>query len=187
VVDVVSLTRVIADENSRLLGKVEVEQVLRFAECLDRAKRVFCGAQGRSGNILRCFCMRLMHLGYESYFVGETITPRIKEKDLLVVLSGSGGTPSTVEMARTAKQQGAHSCGIIGVEDSPLGRSLDDFVLLPEGGKRIKPRAESWSVQPAGSLFEQAAFLLLESIALGLYERQGSDRGVLLERHTNLE
>jgi 6-phospho-3-hexuloisomerase len=185
--DVARLTKAIADENLRLLARVKGEQVLRFVECLDRAKRIFCGAQGRSGNILRCFCMRLMHLGYESYFVGETITPRIGKKDLSVVVSGSGDTPCTIEMAKKARQQGASSYGIIGVEDSPLGRTLDDYVVLPGGAKPEGAKEDACSAQPAGSLFEQTAFLLLEAIVLELYERQGSDRGALLERHTNLE
>jgi len=185
--DVARLTQIIVDENTRLLAQVEAEQVLRFAECLERAKRVFCGAQGRSGNILRCFCIRLMHLGYEGYFAGETITPRMGKNDMIVVLSGSGETRCTVEMARMARLQGANSLGIIGVEDSSLGEALDNFVVLPGGAKTRRPQEEPLSVQPAGSLFEQTAFLLLETIVLELYERQGSDRGALLERHTNLE
>lgn len=185
--DVVRLTKAMADENLKLLGRVKGEQVLRFVECLDKAKRIFCGAQGRSGNILRCFCMRLMHLGYESYFVGETVTPRIGNGDLVVVLSGSGDTICTVEMAKMARSQRASSWGIIGVEDSPLGKTLDGFVVLPGGTKLRGTQGESLSVQPAGSLFEQAAFFLLEAIVLELYDRQGSDLDALLDRHTNLE
>jgi 6-phospho-3-hexuloisomerase len=185
--DVARLIQTIVDENAGLLEHVDAWQVLRVAQGLERAKRVFCGAQGRSGNILRCFCMRLMHLGYESYFAGETITPRMERKDMLVVLSGSGETRCTVEMARTAGLQDATSFGIIGVEASSLGRALDNFVVLPGGAKGEGPQEGSRSVQPAGSLFEQAAFLLLEAIVLELYERQGRDGGALLARHTNLE
>jgi 6-phospho-3-hexuloisomerase len=187
IMDVAKLTKIIADENLKLLGRVASDQVSLFAEYLDKAKRIFCAAQGRSGNILRCFCMRLMHLGYESYFVGETVTPRISKGDLVVVLSGSGNTICTVEMAKMARSQSANSWGILGVEDSPLGENLDGFVVLPGGTKLAGAREESVSVQPAGSLFEQAAFFLLEAIILELYDRQGNDLGALLERHTNLE
>jgi 6-phospho-3-hexuloisomerase len=128
-----------------------------------------------------------MHLGYESYFVGETVTPRIGKGDLVVVLSGSGDTICTVEMAKTARRQKASSWGIVGVEDSPLGKALDGYVVLPGGSKRGGAPDDSLSVQPAGSLFEQAAFFLLEAIVLELYGRQGSDLDALLERHTNLE
>jgi 6-phospho-3-hexuloisomerase len=185
--DVGSLIEIITNENRRLLAQIKAPSVFRFMESLDRAKRIFCGAQGRSGNVLRCFCMRLMHLGFESYCAGETTTPRLAEKDLLVVLSGSGDTPWTVEIAKRARELGVDTFGIIGREDSSLGKHLDDFLVIPGGAKAKGSEGASWSVQPAGSLFEQSAFLLLEAVVLALFEMQGSDRQALLSRHTNLE
>jgi 6-phospho-3-hexuloisomerase len=185
--DVARLTQIILHENTGLLSQIDTEQIRFFTESLEKAKRVFCGAQGRSGNILRCFCMRLMHLGYESYFAGETITPRIGKQDMVVVLSGSGETRCTVDMASMARLEGVNSFGIVGVEASSLAETLDHVVFLPGGAKTRRPQEAGCSVQPAGSLFEQAAFLLLEAIVLELYQRQGSNGGALLERHTNLE
>jgi len=34
---------------------------------------------GRSGLIGRAFAMRLMHLGFEVYVLGETITPAVEK------------------------------------------------------------------------------------------------------------
>ncbi|MBW2109453.1 MAG: SIS domain-containing protein, partial [Deltaproteobacteria bacterium] len=144
-------------------------------------------AQGRSGNILRCFCMRLMHLGYESYFVGDTITPPVGPGDVAFLLSGTGATRFTVETARIARKHGARTCGIVGTNDSALEKALDTIVMVPGGSRADGTRGEAWSVQPAGSVFEQAAFLLLEAIVLELYRRQGSDTKALLDRHANLE
>lgn len=184
--DLAKLTKTVSDENLKLLARLDAGQVMRFVKTLQDAKRVFCGAQGRSGNILRCFCVRLMHLGYESYLVGETITPSIGKEDMAVVLSGSGHTTFTVELAKIARQQGATTCGIIGVRGSPLEKNLDAHIVLP-GGSKLAKNEDLRSVQPPGSLFEQAAFLLLEAIVLELYQSQGSDRKTLLARHTNLE
>lgn len=36
--------------------------------------------------------MRLMHIGYNSYVMGETITPALKKSDIYVAISGSGKT-----------------------------------------------------------------------------------------------
>jgi 6-phospho-3-hexuloisomerase len=127
-----------------------------------------------------------MHLGYRAFFVGETITPRIGKGDILVVLSGSGQTALTWELTKLGQQQGALAYGVIGVEDSPIGRTLDCKVCLHGASKRVHPD-RLWSVQPPGSLFEQAAFVMLEAIVLALYQRQGSDGRILRERHTNLE
>jgi 6-phospho-3-hexuloisomerase len=176
----------ILDENRNLLKGVSKEQVYDLIEGIDKAGRIFCTAQGRSGYILRCFCMRLMQFGYQAFFVGETITPRIDKGDLLIVLSGSGQTTFTQEWIRVSRRNGATTFGVIGVEGSPIGKALDYSLVLPAGSKQESSK-EVYSIQPPGSLFEQAAFVLLETIALALYQKQGADPRTILERHANLE
>ena len=180
------LGEAILDENRNLLAMVSKEEVDHLIEVIDRAGRIFCAAQGRSGYVLRCFCMRLMQFGYPTFFVGETITPRIGKGDTLIVLSGSGQTASTQEWVRVARQEGATTFGIIGVEDSAIASMLDYSLSLGAGSK-LEFSRKFYSIQPPGSLFEQAAFVLLETIALALYQRQGSDPRALLEQHANLE
>lgn len=181
-----ALSEAILNENRTLLARVSKEKLDHLIEVIDKAGRIFCAAHGRSGYILRCFCMRLMQLGYPAFFVGETITPRIGKGDMLFVLSGSGQTALTQEWVRVARQRGATTFGVIGVENSPIGRALDYSLCVPAGSK-LEFSREFHSVQPPGSLFEQAAFFLLETILLVLYQRQGSDAQALLERHANLE
>lgn len=181
-----SIGEAILDENRNLLARVSMEEVDHLIEVIDKAGRIFCAAQGRSGYILRCFCMRLMQFGYQAFFVGETITPRISKKDMLIVLSGTGQTTLTQEWVRVARERGATTFGVIGVEDSPIGRAIDYCLSLP-AGSRLAFSKEFYSIQPPGSLFEQAAFVFLETIVLSLYQRQGGDPQALLERHANLE
>ena len=185
--NVQGIVETILDENRDLLAKVPREPVERFLQGLSQAERIFCAAQGRSGYTLRCFCMRLMHLGYRAYFVGETITPAIGRGDILVALSGSGQTTLTHELIKLAQQHGATTYGIIGVEDSPAARTLNHAICLPGEGSKESYPDYSESIQPPGSLFEQAAFVLLETIVVTLYQKQGSDRRALWDRHTNLE
>jgi 6-phospho 3-hexuloisomerase len=122
-----------------------------------------------------------MQLGCSAFFVGETITPGIRSGDILFVLSGSGETTLTLEWIKLAREQGARSIGIVGKEESPIGKTLDHSLSLQASSK------ETDSIQPPGSLFEQAAFSLLESISLTLYQRQGSDPEAMRGRHANLE
>jgi 6-phospho-3-hexuloisomerase len=173
-------------EHLRILNELPGLHIDHLIEELDEAKRVFCAAQGRSGYILRCFCQRLMQLGYPAFFVGETITPNIEKEDLLVVLSGSGQTPLTREWVRIARENRARSCGIIGIEDSPVGRDLDYRLTLPAGSK-LGPADLSETDQPPGSLFEQVAFVLLEAIVIIICNRRGIDPRTILDRHANLE
>lgn len=129
--------------------------------------------------------MRLIHLGFECFFVGETVCPPIEKRDMLITLSGSGETCLTCEIAKMAKSAGADIYAILGEERSPLAVVSENFLLIPGGSKT---RAEgSLSAQPLGSLFEQSAFLLLESVAYALYGSQGDRAGSLLGHHSNLE
>ncbi len=180
------LITTVADESRQVLANLPVESVHRFIQAIDDAKRVFCAGQGRSGYILRCFCLRLMHLGYQVFFVGETITPRIEKGDMLVAVSGSGETALTYELIRLGHAHGALTYGVVGVQDSPIGRALDHSIWLPAGSKK-EGAPGMRSVQPPGSLFEQAAFVLFETIILALYQRQACDSQALLGRHANLE
>ncbi|MBW1841691.1 MAG: SIS domain-containing protein, partial [Deltaproteobacteria bacterium] len=143
-------------------------------------------AQGRSGFILRAFCMRLMHLGYRVYFCGETITPAIGRDDLFIVLSGSGETPSTLESVKIAKKQHAVTCGILGNTTSRIAAQVDKIVHLP-GTTKLRRETEPDSFQMAGSLFEQSAFLFLEAIVLILYREKKEDTGSLSRLHTHIE
>ncbi|MBW2193555.1 MAG: 6-phospho-3-hexuloisomerase, partial [Deltaproteobacteria bacterium] len=67
----------IMEENRRLAESLNDEAAAEFIQNINNARSIFFSAQGRSGFILRAFCMRLMHLGYRVYFCGETITPAI--------------------------------------------------------------------------------------------------------------
>lgn len=180
------LIEAILDESRNVLLGLQKDSVQRFMQGLEQGERIFFAAQGRSGYILRCFCMRLMHLGYQAFFVGDTNTSKIRKGDILVVVSGSGQTKLTHELIKLAQQQGALTYGVIGREDSPMGRALDYSVCLP-GGSKNDYSGDFHSIQPPGSSFEQAAFIFFETIVLAIFQKQGSDPRPLLDRHANLE
>lgn len=162
------------------------EAVQDFIQKIRDAKSIFFSAQGRSGFILRSFCMRLMHLGFQVYFCGETVSPAIVQGDLLIVLSGSGETPSTLEAVRLAKKQNAGAYGILGNTDSAIAELADNYIHLP-GTTKLRRDGEPDSVQMAGSLFEQSAFLLFEAIVLLLYRERKETVGSLSARHALIE
>lgn len=175
----------ILEENRRLLQEVDKDAVDTFVRKMLTARKVFCSAQGRSGFILRCFCMRLMHLGSQAHFCGETVTPALGREDMLIVLSGSGETPSTLEAVRSAKERGTYTFGILGNLDSTVGRLVDGSILLP-GTTKLCRESEPQSLQMSGSLFEQASFLLLEAVVLALYQ-DAIDIGSVSSLHAVIE
>jgi len=154
---------------------------------VEAAPRIFGCATGRSGFILRGFCMRLMHLGFNVFVVGETITPRIRPGDLLIVMSGSGETPQPREIQRHANTVGARTLALTTRAASTIGKEAQVTICIP-GTTKLTLSKEPSSVQCPGSLFEQASFLFLEAVVLLLYQRHlGQDRGAMLSRHTDLE
>ncbi len=175
----------ILGENTRLLKDLDKEAIDAFVRKILRVRKVFCSAQGRSGFILRCFCMRLMHLGSQAHFCGETVTPALGREDLLIVLSGSGETPSTLESVKSAKARGTYTIGILGNLDSSIGSLVDRSIHLP-GTTKLCRESEPQSVQMSGSLFEQASFLLLEAVVLVLYQ-DWIDMGSVSPLHAVIE
>jgi 6-phospho-3-hexuloisomerase len=180
------MMEIILEENRGLIKNITGKATKDFIQRIRNAESIFFSAQGRAGFILRCFCMRLMHLGYSVYFCGETVTPAITDNDLLIVLSGSGETPSTLEAVRLAKQYKAETFGILGNIESRIGSLVDHIIQIP-GTTKLCRDGEPESVQMAGSLFEQSAFLFLEAVVLKIYQTRKKDVGSVSSRHAVIE
>jgi D-arabinose 5-phosphate isomerase GutQ len=77
-------------ENRLVLEKVNYPAIAQLTQTITRSQRIFVAGEGRSGLVIRMVAMRLIHLAYQVYVVGETTTPSIVECDLLIDCSGSG-------------------------------------------------------------------------------------------------
>ena len=86
-----------------LLG-IKKEEISVLEEELQKAERIFCDGLGRSGLSCRSFAMRLMHLGMNCFYVGDTMTPAVGPGDLLLVCSGSGESEALISHAEKAKK-----------------------------------------------------------------------------------
>lgn len=179
--------RDILGEIAALLAQVRSEEVAAAEAMLARAPRVFAFATGRSGFILRTFVMRLNHLGQPAFFVGDASTPPVGGGDLFLVVSGSGSTSTTLGAAMEAARHGAEVLAVVGSRMSPLGQLAAAVVEVPAPHKRGVATTGSASRQTAGSLFEQACFVLLEGVLHGRFSAQGRDREAALARHANVE
>ncbi len=185
--DATSFTEVVLTELRAVLSCIEPQVAEEFAEALLSAKKIFVAGAGRSGLAAKAFAMRLMHLGIDSFVVGETATPNYEKEDLLVVCSGSGETGSLVSIAEKAKQIGGRIAVITIAPGSTIGRNADVCVLIPAPSPKAKGGEVVLSAQPMGSLFEQALFLFLDCTILALMARKQNDSGNMFKRHANLE
>jgi len=158
-------------------------------------KRIFVVGAGRSGLVAKAFAMRLLHLGFNVYVVGETILPPLVKGDVLLAVSGSGRTKSVVAIAEVAKSIGAKIIALTTYPDSPLGKLADILVRIP--GRTKLAREEDYYVRqvmgvheplaPLGTLFEATTMIFLDGIVAELMNRLGVTEAELQERHTNIE
>jgi 6-phospho-3-hexuloisomerase len=163
------------------LNGLEEAQAEGLADAIIGANRIFTAGAGRSLLMIRSFAMRLMHMNFKAYVVGETVTPAIQEGDLLIIASGSGETGALTLMADKAKKIGASLALITAHPDSTIGRLADHIVSIP-----VIPDNTS---QLGASLFEQCLLILCDALVIRIVEKCGIEQGneLLKKNHANLE
>jgi 6-phospho 3-hexuloisomerase len=163
--------------------QVEPDALAGFLKVLQPARRVFLYGRGRSGFVARAFAVRLMHLGYQTYVVGETITAPVKRDDVVILVSGSGSTYPVVMTAELGRRQGATVVAITAQPDSEVARLAHVVVPLtpPEGN------GERGRLAPLGTLFETSAWLFFDAVVAVLMERLGESEASMRKRHATLE
>ena len=181
--EVESIIEQVLAEVGACLRQVPTESLAQAVLLIETAPRIFVAGAGRSGLCMRALGMRLMHVGKTVYVVGETITPSISAANLLILGSGSGRTASLLAAAEMARQQGAQILLFTTDATSPLAELADHRIVIPAPSSL---REAEGSLQPMGSLFEQALLLLCDSLVLKLMQRTGVDAAQMLERHANL-
>lgn len=169
------------------LSQISGEQASQLVEAITTTPRIFVAGAGRSGLAMKGFAMRLMHLGFPVYVVGETITPGISGGDLLLIGSGSGSTGSLGAMANRARATGARIVLISTRADSPIGQVADIVLTIPASTPKAGSSPNPQSIQPMASLFEQSLSLTLDALILMLMSELKVDSEVMFSKHANLE
>jgi 6-phospho-3-hexuloisomerase len=169
----------------------------KFIEELLKARRIYVIGAGRSGLVAKAFAMRLMHLGLHAYVVGETITPALKDGDVMVIFSGSGKTKTVADIAETAKDIGAHICLITSNADSRIGKIADCIVIIEHQRDAVSDDAAEFEIRqmmgehksfaPLGTLFETASMIFADAVISRMMEITKTDESALKNRHTNIE
>ena len=162
-------------EVARALSLVQLVQVDRLRATLENPRgRCFFTGQGRSGLVAQMAAMRLMHLGRRAHVVGEATAPAFSEDDVLVVVSGTGATPTSLLHAQQAHDLGGTVCCLTARPGSPIALLSEPCVIVPTGN----------SMQFGQVLFTQAALLLLDAVAL---ELAAGDMATQRHSHANLQ
>jgi 6-phospho-3-hexuloisomerase len=183
--DIQTNLTMILDENQKLAEQIDFGQIADLVPFIQNAERIFITGAGRTGLALKAAAMRLMHLGFTVFVVGETTTPAIRKNDLLIAGSGSGTTSSIVKAAEKASSAGAEVISFSTTTDSPLAVLSSYVAILPAAQKQ--DHGSSISKQYAGSLFEQSVLLVTDALIQTLWKLDGTLAEELWKRHANLE
>lgn len=176
----------ILQEIGRVVGRMRGPATSRFVDRLLAADQIFLVGRGRTGLVAGAFAMRCMHLGLRVFMVGEITTPKIGPRDLLVVCSGGGTGRTVTQMVRIAQRARAAIAVCSYNARTPIARAASVFVHVPTPNLRVGGRARR-TVQPLGSLFEQALFVYLDAVVLRIMDRLRVSADAMAARHTNLE
>jgi 6-phospho-3-hexuloisomerase len=185
----------IAKHIKKVSSKLETGSVKELVDEIMGAKRIFLMGAGRSGLAAKAFAMRLMHMGFNVFVVGETTTPAVQPDDLVVAVSGSGETPSIANLGGIAKKIGSKLAVITSNKDSTLGRISDIVVIVP-GRPKEDVIYEDYherrmigyqELAPLGTMFEITALVFLDAVISELMVRTGANEAELKKRHTVFE
>lgn len=173
----------IVAEITGVIAKMDEGDIERAMPLIGKTGRVYATGEGRSGFQARSFAMRMMHIGYTSYMMGETICPSMHEGDVLLAISGSGTTRRTVEDAEAAKKLGVKVIAVTSKPESPLAAAADAVIVVPG---RVKGEAGG-SIQLLSSLFDQSVHIVLDALCLMLSRRDNVSDADANANHANVE
>ena len=181
------------------IEELNMKEVERLIELLleSKDKKIFIVGMGRSGFVARAFALRLMNLGFNVYFLGETITPAAEKDDLLIAISGTGATKMVLTASTAAKEIYAKVIAITSFPESPLGQMADRIITIKGRTKIGWPREEDYLARqiigerepltPLGSVFENNCMVFLDSLVVELMHRLGRTEEDLKRRHATIE
>jgi 6-phospho-3-hexuloisomerase len=191
------MMRLMASKIRTIANSISDDDVGKFLDEILKAKRIYVMGAGRSGLVAKAFAMRLMHLGFQAFVVGETITPALNTGDAMVIFSGSGRTKTVADIAETGKEIGAHICLITSNADSRIGKIADCIVIIEHHRDDVDDDAAEFEIRqmmgdhksfaPLGTLFETASMIFADAVISRLMEITKTDETALKNRHVNLE
>ncbi len=173
---------------------LDIESIKQTIQNILDARSVFVMGAGRSGLVGKAFAMRLMHLGFTSYVVGESTTPAVHKEDLVVAITGSGETRSISDLGRITKEIGATLLTVTSNKDSTLGRISDTVAEIAgrtkdDAGGYLERhmKGEYTHLTPLGTSFEITSLVFLDALIAELIYITGASEADLKSRHTKLE
>lgn len=166
-----------------ILTSVSQDEIDEVKELFFQANHIFVYGAGRSGLVAKAFAIRLVHLGFQAFVVGETITIPVQENDLVLIVSGSGETIPAVMTAEIAHNLKAKVVSITGKKESDIDQFADITLFISAGCQEEERKRYA----PLGTLFEASTWILLDGIIADLLDSKNETEESMRARHATLE
>lgn len=166
-----------------ILSQIDQNDIEKVKEFFLSSNRIFVYGAGRSGLVAKAFAIRLVHLGFQTFVIGETITAPVQRGDLVVIVSGSGETIPAVMTAEIAHNIGAYVVSITGKKESGIAKFADVTIFLSATCKDVERKRYA----PLGTLFEASVWILFDGIIADLLESKEETEESMRQRHATLE
>ena len=154
------------------------ENTDKFVDSILGARKIFLYGVGRSGLIAKAFAIRLVQMGLEVFFVGETVTPIVEEGNVVIIVSYTGETMSAIQTANIVRRVGAKVVTLTAHGHSKLAVASNLVIELNPPKDDVRGR-----LAPLGTVFEDATLIYLDSIVAILMEKLGQSEGSMRKRH----
>ncbi len=175
--------RYIEKKIETILATIPQEKIDSIIAMFFKSKRIFVYGAGRSGLVAKAFAIRLVHLGFQTFVIGETIGAPVKKDDLVCIISGSGETIPAVMTAEITKKIGAKLVVFTGNENSRITGFADVFLVLSSQCEEHQRKIFA----PLGTLFEASTWILLDGIIAELMQKKKETEETMRSRHATLE
>ncbi len=166
-----------------ILQEVLEEDIKKVKKLFLKTNRVFLYGAGRSGLVAKAFAIRLVHLGFQTFVIGETITAPVHKGDLVIIVSGSGETIPAVMTAEIAHNLDAFVVSITGKKDSDIAKFADITLYIKSTCNEI----ECKKYAPLGTLFEVSVWILFDGLTADLLDHKKETEEDMRNRHATLE
>jgi len=166
-----------------ILGRISEDDVNRVKDLFFQSNRIFVYGAGRSGLVAKAFAIRLVHLGFQTFVIGETISAPVTKGDLVIIVSGSGETIPAVMTAEIAHDIGAKVVSITAKKRSEIAKYADVTLFISSNCNE----EERKKYAPLGTLFEASVWVLLDSIIADLMHSKNETEEDMRSRHATLQ
>ena len=168
---------------SDILDNVSQDDIGEIKKLFFNANRIFVYGAGRSGLVAKAFAIRLVHLGFQTFVIGETITAPVQKGDLVIIISGSGETIPAVMTAEIACNFDAYVVSITAKKKSEIAKYADVTLFISAACDEIERK----KFAPLGTLFEASVWILLDGIIADLLNSKSETEETMRSRHATLE